>query len=142
MSIYKIAGLLINISCKSDYTKKLLADYLSHSQSCQFTIEITAEDIKKEQNIVDGYSYGMYEATAVLRKLSSIMLLSCNGVLLHSAVIAFKGKAYAFTAPSGTGKTTHIKIWQKCLGSEVEIINGDKPFIRYIDGIPVVFGSP
>ena len=35
-----------------------------------------------------------------------------------------------FTAPSGTGKSTHAALWKKYLGDDVEIINGDKPFIR------------
>ena len=142
MSIYKIADLLINIPCKSEYTKNMMAGYMTDSQSCELSIEITDEDIKREQGIVKGFTYGMYEFTAILRRLSNILLMSYDGILLHSAIIAYKGKAYAFTAPSGTGKTTHIKLWKKCLGSEVEIINGDKPFIRYINNTPVAFGSP
>ncbi|WP_405353009.1 hypothetical protein [Ruminococcus sp.] len=142
MSIYKIADLFINIQCKSEYAKNLLKNYLSDAKKFDFSLEITAEDIKKEKNTVAGYSDGMYEATAILRKLSNILLLNYNGALIHCAVIAYNGKAYAFSAPSGTGKTTHIKIWQKCLGDKVKIINGDKPFIRYINGKPIAFGTP
>lgn len=104
MSIYKIADLLINIPCKSEYTKNMMAGYLTDSQSCELSIEITDEDIKREQGIVKGFTYGIYEFTAILRRLSNILLMSYDGILLHSAIIAYKGKAYAFTAPSGTGE--------------------------------------
>ena len=42
-------------------------------------------------------------------------------------LISFDGQGIAFAAPSGTGKTTHIKLWQRLYGDRVEIINGDKP---------------
>lgn len=142
MSIYKIADLLIKIRCKSQYAKNIMSDYLCDCSNYDFEITITDDDIKAEQNTADGFTYGMYESTAVLRKLSNILLMNYNGILLHCAAIAYKGKAYAFTAPSGTGKTTHIKIWQKCLGKDVKIINGDKPFIRYINNVPMAFGTP
>lgn len=142
MSVYKIADLLVSIPCKSEYTKNLMSDYLYNGTDFDFEIKITDSDIKNEQITVDGYSYGMYESTAILRKLSYELLMNYNGIMLHCAVIAYKGKAYAFAAPSGTGKTTHIKIWKKCLGNSIEIINGDKPFIRYINNVPTAFGTP
>ena len=142
MSIYKIADLLISIPCKSEYAKNLMSDYLYSGTDCDFEIKISNDDIMFEQNMAKGFSYGMYESTAILRKLSNVILADYNGIMMHCALIAYKGKAYAFTAPSGTGKTTHIGIWKKCLGNQVEIINGDKPFIRYINGKPIAFGTP
>lgn len=69
-------------------------------------------------------------------------LLSCNGFVLHASAVAYKGKAYLFSAPSGTGKSTHTAIWQKVFGSDAIIINDDKPAIRKIDGKLYVFGTP
>lgn len=66
-----------------------------------------------------------------------------NRVMLHGACISYKDKAYLFTAPSGTGKSTHVGLWQRYLGDNVTIINGDKP-IFYIreSGSVCAFGTP
>ena len=53
-----------------------------------------------------------------------------NEILCHGAAIAVRGKAYIFFAPSGTGKTTHIKLWAQEFADEFQIINDDKPIIR------------
>ena len=42
--------------------------------------------------------------------------------------------AYAITAHSGVGKTTHTRIWLNEYGDKVKILNGDKPILRIIDG--------
>ncbi|MCD7733035.1 MAG: hypothetical protein LUH56_06300 [Oscillospiraceae bacterium] len=64
-------------------------------------------------------------------------------MMLHGACISYKNRAYLFTAPSGTGKSTHIGLWQRYLGDNVTIINGDKP-IFYIreSGSVRAFGTP
>lgn len=60
-------------------------------------------------------------------------MLRFNRLTFHGACVEFNGKAYIFTARSGTGKSTHIKLWRRYLGSPVKIVNGDKPIIS-IDG--------
>ena len=42
----------------------------------------------------------------------------------HAAVVEYDGLAYAFMAPSGTGKSTHIKLWIDTLGPAATVING------------------
>ena len=56
--------------------------------------------------------------------------------------MAVDGKAYLFTAPSGTGKSTHARLWREMLGDRVVMINDDKPIIRFIDGAFYVYGTP
>ena len=44
---------------------------------------------------------------------------------------------------SGTGKTTHVRLWRQYLGSRVTVVNGDKPFLSLEpDGTVRVWGSP
>lgn len=50
--------------------------------------------------------------------------------IAHAAVVEYDGLAYAFMAPSGTGKSTHIKLWMDTLGPDATVINGDKPILR------------
>ncbi len=69
-------------------------------------------------------------------------LLDFNGFVLHASAVCYKERAYLFSAPSGTGKSTHASIWQKVFGEEAIIINDDKPALRLIDGKIYVFGTP
>ncbi len=69
-------------------------------------------------------------------------LLNYNGFMLHSSCVVYRGKAYLFSAPSGTGKSTHTQLWCKVFGDEAYILNDDKPVIRMIDGKVMVFGTP
>ena len=70
-----------------------------------------------------------------------------DSFIAHAAVIKYNGLAYAFMAPSGTGKSTHIKLWMDTLGPDATVINGDKPILR-LDKKPtgeprvVACGSP
>ena len=65
-----------------------------------------------------------------------------DAFLLHAAVIAVDGEAYAFLAPSGTGKSTHICLWLDKFGNRAQVVNGDKPILRFIDGILYACGTP
>ncbi|MBR1839539.1 MAG: hypothetical protein IJ782_02965 [Prevotella sp.] len=62
-------------------------------------------------------------------------------LLIHASVVRHKGRAYAFTAKSGTGKSTHVANWMRYI-EDCDIINDDNPVIRLIDGNPVLYGSP
>ena len=61
---------------------------------------------------------------------------------MHGAAIEYEGKGYIFTAPSGTGKTTHISLWKKYLCDKVKVINGDKPELSFEDAGIYVHGAP
>ena len=62
-------------------------------------------------------------------------------LLMHASVIRKDGYGYLFTAPSGTGKSTHTHLWYKYLGG-CDLMNDDNPVVRVIDGEARVFGSP
>lgn len=65
-----------------------------------------------------------------------------GGSVLHSSAISVNNNGIAFTAPSGTGKSTHTSLWVKKFGADVNVINDDKPAIRFWDGKPYIFGTP
>lgn len=63
-------------------------------------------------------------------------------LLLHASVVRYEGKAYAFTAPSGTGKSTQVANWLSAIDG-CDLINDDNPIIRMMpDGKPTLYGSP
>lgn len=112
-----------------------------------YEITISEDDIIREQGTMledegqSGFAPEYLETLALLRKVAEV-LPEKDGFLMHGAVIQWKDKAYMFTAPSGTGKTTHIRLWRKYLGQGVSIINGDKPFIRIVDDCVRIYGTP
>jgi serine kinase of HPr protein (carbohydrate metabolism regulator) len=63
-------------------------------------------------------------------------------VLFHGSCIAVDGAAYLFAAKSGTGKSTHTRLWREYLGERAFMVNDDKPLIRVQDGRALVFGTP
>ena len=68
--------------------------------------------------------------------------LTCfNGIMLHASCVEYDGKAYLFSANSGTGKSTHTHLWLKYLPGS-RIINDDKPAIRCVDGVYYAYGTP
>lgn len=63
-------------------------------------------------------------------------------VLIHASVIRCDGYGYLMTAPSGTGKSTHTRLWYDHIPG-CDLMNDDNPIIRIMpDGTPIVFGSP
>ena len=58
-------------------------------------------------------------------------------VLFHAAVVSHEGKGYMFLGPSGTGKSTHARLWLEHI-TGTELVNDDNPVVR----MGVVYGSP
>lgn len=69
-------------------------------------------------------------------------LLNYDGFMLHSSAVVMDGKAYLFTADSGTGKSTHTGLWLKQFGDRAYILNDDKPALRMVDGVWYAYGTP
>ena len=60
---------------------------------------------------------------------------------MHASVIRQGGKGYLMTAPSGTGKSTHTRLWYDNIPG-CDLMNDDNPVVRIVDGQAVVYGSP
>ena len=62
--------------------------------------------------------------------------------LFHAAVIGHEGRGYLFLGKSGTGKSTHARLWIKHVPGS-ELVNDDNPVVRVeADGSIRVYGSP
>lgn len=147
--MYRIAGHLISIHGKYPYLEEYCKDYRVKEETlnAETEIEITQEDIETERNQEPGIRYpdAYLEVLAALRKVAE-WLPRHNAVLCHGAAVTVPVRGeeagFIFMAPSGTGKTTHIRLWEKYLKGPVNIINGDKPFIAKEDGKLWIYGSP
>lgn len=144
--LIKIADMVIDIRCRYDYLPWLCRDYVVTEGAPLFSVEADEEAIDKDikalaEEGLPAYDRGYLEGVEVYRELC-LKALSYGAMFLHSACIAVDGQAYCFTADSGTGKSTHIRLWKKLFGDRAVIINGDKPLIRKVDGDFRVYGTP
>ena len=141
MITVKIADLAIGIDNRYSYISEYAKDYLTEEKPL-FTVKVTDEDIEAERaESPEEFSDAYYESIAAYRKIAEI-LPRYDAFLFHGAVIELDNKAYIITANSGVGKTTHLKLWLSRFGEEVGILNGDKPTLRFIDGVPYASGTP
>ncbi len=110
--------------------KHFFKDYLVEDGTHDFNVSWSEEEILAEQEYSEEKNFPptYLETLAALRKISEI-LPTQQRFLMHGASITYGDKAYLFTATSGTGKSTHISLWRKYLGEQVQIVNGDKPFL-------------
>lgn len=60
--------------------------------------------------------------------------------MLHASAVEYGGQAVCFSAPPGTGKSTHTEKWVRLFGAS--ILNDDKPALRRESGVWQVYGTP
>ena len=142
-----LAGFKIVMDARYDFTVRQCRGYISDFplEEADFSVSVSEEALKRE--ILNGGaggeqpSPGYAESICLYRELC-LRLPQKNALLLHAAVIGDGSHAYAFTAPSGTGKSTHICRWREAFGEPIYVINGDKPILRLIDGVWWAYGTP
>ena len=71
----------------------------------------------------------------------SMLSASSKMVLIHSSVIVHQGKAVLFLGESGTGKSTHTRLWLQHI-PDAHLLNDDSPILAVENGVPIVYGSP
>lgn len=155
----KIADVLMDVSSQYEMLAEYCRDYMVEDSAEEVSerLVLTMEDIEKERTIAEKsgepvstlgsqqnmpqYSPQYLETLAALRKIADFMPEK-NCFLMHGAVVAWKNQGYLFTAPSGTGKSTHLALWKKYLGDQAEVINGDKPILKVTEDEVWVYGTP
>ena len=64
-----------------------------------------------------------------------------NALEMHASVVTRGGRGFLFLGKSGTGKSTHSRLWLEHI-SGTELLNDDNPVLRVVDGEARVYGSP
>lgn len=130
-----------------DYCQAYLTD-----ETPDFSVAVTPSDIDFErekaarEDALEGLPVrnlpdALLEITALQRKIAE-ELFSRNVLLFHGSVVAVDGAAYLFTAKSGTGKSTHTRLWRQVFGDRAVMVNDDKPFLEITGDGVTVHGSP
>ena len=144
MKRYNITDLKIDLNVRVDgKTFRQAAEYAKESGgAADMVIDIPDKYLSDRQKENPHLSFDDCEYIWTGFEFCS-KLLDVEGFMLHSSAVAYENKAYLFSAPSGTGKSTHTEIWQKVFGSDkAVIINDDKPAIKLENGDFYVYGTP
>lgn len=143
----KLAGVPIGVHALYDNSRDFCEGYLCEEEPV-LEIIMTPEMIAAEREHAGEdnsiYSDAYIERLAIYREIAEQMVE--QGVLLfHGSAIEVDGAVYLFTAPSGTGKSTHARLWREnlpALGHTVSMVNDDKPLIKFAEDGIYVCGTP
>ena len=147
----EIAGLVVSLKTMFMSTKEYFRPYLTEKEP-EFTAEVSPENLVFEQAMLDQeadeeglkrrkFTDPFLERTAIQRKVAD-RLIQEDTLMLHGSTVAVDGKAYLFTAPCGTGKSTHTRLWREIFGDRAIMVNDDKPFLQLTSGGVLAYGSP
>jgi hypothetical protein len=110
----------------------------------KYNKDLTSFTINLKQNLTREEADGFILTNCVnsaLRRIFITAVADRGGVCLHSSTIKFGGQAVCFSAPSGTGKTTHTNLWRGVY-PDVEVLNGDMCYLFVEDGAVWFYGAP
>lgn len=149
---YKIADRVIGVTSLFEEVHRLCADYAVSDAAPDFCVSVARSDLELERERsareirAEGgedrqYRDSYLETLAVYRKIAERMP-EYGTLLMHGSCIAVEGAAYLFTAKSGTGKSTHTRLWRELLGDRTRMVNDDKPLIRIDADGATAFGTP
>lgn len=137
----KIANLVIGINNKYEYVSRLCREYKVKGEKEDFCVSVTDQEILREQDGNEWFSLPYCESLCLYRAIC-LRLIAYDAFLMHSAALSLDGEAYIFAAKSGVGKTTQMKLWMEEFGERVQVVNGDKPVYRFLDGVLYACGTP
>ena len=149
--LYRIGGKNIRIESIHGAVQERCRDYRTEGKP-DFTVRTTLSDLAYEQERSDAAAEaegrsaaaldsGYLEELAVYRKIAEKMP-EYGTVLFHGSCVAVDGAAYLFAARSGTGKSTHTRLWRELLGDRAVMVNDDKPLIHVSEDGAEIYGTP
>lgn len=140
MFVISLAGIRIRIENREPFIERQCRSFICEGEDAEFSVSVTPDEILEEQKFGE-FSDGYCESICIYRHICEKM--PDYGVfLMHSSVVEVDGKAFAFTARSGVGKSTHTALWLKNI-PHARVLNGDKPLFRLEeDGSITAFGTP
>ena len=149
--IVEIAGIPVRIVCRFSQNKLFFKEYLSE-KSPWISICPTENDCmdmekrQREQAVKEGIpdkvlSPWFIENNAIHALLTE-KLLQYNTILVHGSAIVVDGAAYVFMADSGTGKSTHTRLWREHFQKRAWMLNDDKPMLKIEADRIVAYGTP
>lgn len=137
MKRYRIADLLVDLEAFGRTEQQAEPYRVEADGPADITIERDAVRALELNPDLETLESALYMETGFV---FSRELLKYNGTYLHSSSIILDGKAYLFSADSGTGKSTHTEKWIRLFGARC--LNDDKPALRLVNGVWMAYGTP
>ncbi len=110
--------------------------------SCRAALLLAGPPFRKAEVAVGGSPEQCREALNSAVMLAYILATAAQGaLLLHASVVVNDGRAYVFMGRSGTGKSTHSRLWLSNIEGST-MLNDDNPVVRITGGRAVVYGTP
>lgn len=147
----EIAGVAVCVQPLFQSTREYCKSYLTNKEP-DFFVHVTWEDLAFEQMMLEReavkeglkirkFKDPFLERATIQRRVADF-LVSENTLMMHGSTISVDGRAYLFTAPCGTGKSTHTRLWRELLGERAVMVNDDKPFLQITPTGVLAYGSP
>lgn len=136
---YLIAGLRVRMDTYGRTAKQAEAYLTDTHGNADLVITSAPEELQARQpHLSLGDCEYLSTGSSFYRQL-----LKFNGMMLHSSAVVMDGYAYLFSAPCGTGKSTHTTMWREAFGyDQVLMLNDDKPALRLENGRWYAYGTP
>lgn len=149
--VMEIAGAAVCVQPLFESTREYCKAYLTDREP-DFAVSVSREDLVHEQMLLDReaveeglkrrkFPEPFLERSTIQRQVADY-LLERDTLMLHGSTVAVDGNAYLFTAPCGTGKSTHTRLWRELFGERAAMVNDDKPFLQLTDQGVLAYGSP
>lgn len=139
--MYNIAGINVDMTPKYPRTLRQSEAYLTDESSAP-DIRIRLSDEFLEQKQKENPHLTVEDCEYIWLGSEFYELLpEFGGLLLHSSAVVYNGEGFLFSAPCGTGKSTHTQIWLKRFKGAY-ILNDDKPAIKLTKDGFYVYGTP
>ncbi len=147
----EIAGSVVCVQPLFQSTREYCRPYLTNKEP-DFTVEVTWEDLVSEQMFLEReaveeglkirkFKEPFLERATIQRRVAD-HLVGRKTLMLHGSTVSVDGRAYLFTAPCGTGKSTHTRLWRELFGDRAIMVNDDKPFLQMTPDRVLAYGSP
>ncbi len=144
--MYYFTGIFSGITITLEFKYELTASYYGGLlDSCSYSadcVKVPAEEIKRWMSLWNTKNVAYAEYVLSCSYICDA-LMRRNRMVFHGASFLWNNKIFIFSAPSGTGKTTQLKLWESLYGEEIIIQNGDKPILEVCsNGEVMVHSSP
>lgn len=126
--VVEFANLVIEIHSEFTFMAKFCEQFITDKKDIDLVVKAD-EGYYERMNIEGCFSREYCESLSIFENIAR-KLPYYNKMVFHGACITYKEHGLLFTAPSGTGKTTHICLWKQYFKDDVDIVNGDKPILE------------
>lgn len=140
MPCYCIAGVPVRYDAAYPTLRERSEKYACDPMPDAFPISATADEIAALRPGTPLLTDDLREYMLVGKAFYD-HLISRGGMMLHASAVVVDGEAYLFSAPSGTGKSTHTALWLRRFPGAY-VLNDDKPALFLRDGRVMAAGTP